>query len=340
MASLQAKIARGFAGAAVGAAAGWTAAQRSDSRRIRSDPRWESLKRDLGGRRETVRAADGTALSVGAWGPEDAPTVVLIHGWTCAKEFWTLQIQALQGQRRVVAFDLRGHGESDRSAERDYTIETFGEDLEAVLEACVPEGERVLVAGHSLGAMAIVAWAGDHPEQVDERLSAAVLINTGVGDLISESLVVEGMPDRFAQIQRFSGELFMKVSAPLPAISTALSHRIVRHVALGPDATPGEVAFCERLVLSCPDDVRGAVGGTLTRIDLRESLDSLKVPTLVVSGECDRFTPPVHAREMAEELPDLIELVEIPRSGHMSPVEASGRVSELLEELAGVPARA
>lgn len=336
MASLQGKIARGVAGAALGAAAGWAATQRSDLKRIRSDGRYEDLHHEFGGRRETVTAADGTQLSVGIWGSDDAPTVVLVHGWTCAKEFWTLQIQALSEQRRVVAVDLRGHGHSERSKERDYTIETFAEDFDAVLEACVPEGERVLVAGHSLGAMTIVAWAGDYPEKVEGRISAAVLVNTGVGDLISGSLVVDGMPDRLAQIQRFGGELFMKVSAPIPAISTPLSHRIVHYVALGPDASPAEVAFCEQLVLSCPDDVRGAVGGTLTRIDLRESLACLKVPVLVICGECDRLTPPVHAQQVAEELPDLIDLVELPRSGHMSPIECPETVNEMLGELAGV----
>lgn len=285
-------------------------------------------------------AADGTELSVGIWGPEDAPTVVLIHGWTCAKEFWSLQIQALRDHRRVLAFDLRGHGHSARSKERDYTIETFADDLESVLAACVPEGERVLLAGHSLGAMTIVAWAGDYPERLDERVSAAALINTGVGDLISESLVVEGMPDRLSRVQRFGGELFMRASTPLPAISTPITHRIVHHVALGPDASPAEVAFCEQLVLSCPDDVRGAVGGTLTRLDLRQSLASLTVPSLVICGECDRLAPPLHAREMAEELPDLIDLVELPGSGHMSPVESSEKINEMLGELAGAPSPA
>ncbi len=318
--------------------AGWIAAQRADSRAIDNDPRLGPLFAEFGGRRSSVRADDGTALWVRTFGPEDAPTVIFIHGWTCSAEFWKLQIAALEGERRIVAFDLRGHGQSERPPSGNYSIETFGRDLDAVMRACVPEGERALLVGHSLGAMTIVAWAGAHPEVVDERVSAAILINTGVGDLISRSMVVTGFPGGIAQLERFTGEILLRARAAIPTFSAPVLHRIIRRFVLGRRATPAEVAFCERLVLSCPAEVRGAVGGTLTESALEAALGRLTVPALVIAGSEDKLTPPENAREMAELLPEVLDLIEISESGHMSPVEFPDRVSDLVAELAGTHA--
>ena len=76
-----------------------------------------------------------------------------------------------------------------------------------------------MLIGHSLGAMTIVAWAGAHPEKVDARVASAVLLNTGVGDLISESLVVEGLPDGLAGLERFAGEAVLRARAPIPTFT-------------------------------------------------------------------------------------------------------------------------
>lgn len=285
-----------------------------------------------------MRAADGTALWVHTFGPDDAPTIVFVHGWTCAAEFWKLQVEALKGERRVVAFDLRGHGQSERPPGRNYSIETFAADLDAVLEATVPKAERAMLVGHSLGAMTIVAWAGGHPDRVDQRVSSAVLLNTGVGDLISESLVVEGLPGGFDRLLRLFGQGVLRARAPIPSSTAPISHRVIGQFVVGPDASPAEIAFSEQLVLSCPADVRSAVGGTLSRLDLKQALAELRAPTLVIAGELDKLTPPAHAHQMAELLPDVLDVIEVPNSGHMTPIEFPERVNGLLAELAGTHA--
>lgn len=329
----------GAGGALAALAIGWAATQRRDRVAIRSDPNYEPLFADLVGPYESVEAEDGTRLAARVFGPEGAPTIVFAHGWTCSDEFWKLQVAALRGERRLVTYDQRGHAESERARNGDYSIETFGHDLQAVLEALVPEGERALLVGHSLGAMTIASWAGLHRSSVDDRAAAVVLCNTGVGDLISEALVTEGLPGGFGRLQRIAGELALRARAPVPAFSTPLTYRLMAHAVLGPSATPAQVAFCERLVLDCPAAVRGAVGGTLSRLDLFESLAAVTVPALVIAGESDRLTPPPHAHRMAEALPDVIDVVEIPGSGHMSPVELPGQVNDLIAEMAGTRAQ-
>jgi pimeloyl-ACP methyl ester carboxylesterase len=310
----------------------WAATLRADRRAVAADSAGVALRRELGGERMTVVAADGTELAVTVHGPSDAPTLVLVHGWTCAQRFWTLQIQALRSETRVVTYDLRGHGDSARAASGDYSIDAFASDLDAVLRATVPAGERSVVAGHSLGGMTIVAWAGQHADEVRERLSAAALINSGMGDLITESLVVR-TPTALKRLQGALGRAFLSARAPLPRSTTPVSHRVIRRLALSPAASPAAVAFCEELVLSCANDVRAACGGTLSELDMYEAVSRLAVPTVIVAGAADRLTPPVHSEKLAETLPVLVGEVLIPNAGHMSPVSDAEHVNEALRGL-------
>ena len=152
----------------LGAAAADYAARRRTARLIASDPELAVLDAPLSGRPQRIRSADGTTLYAEVFGREDAPTIVLIHGWTEAIPVWTYQLQALASDYRIVAFELRGHGRSDRAASGDYSLARFGDDVDAVLASCVRGGELAVLAGHSLGAMSIVAWAERH----DVRLRA------------------------------------------------------------------------------------------------------------------------------------------------------------------------
>lgn len=328
---------RGRVGVALGASAlaggTWLAVRQLDRGHIRSDPEYPRLFAPLDGRTVPVTAPDGTALNVQVFGPDGAPTLVLTHGWTCALRFWTYQIQDLTPAFRVVAWDLRGHGGSARAASGDYSIDAFGDDLQAVLEATVPDGERAVLAGHSMGGMTIVSWAGRHRAEVECRAGAVALVSTGMGDLMSESLVVR-TPERFSNLNERVGTLLLASQAPLPKTPTPLAFRLVRYTALSPAATPAQVAFSERLVLDCPTDVRAACAGTLTHLDLRERIQCVTPPTAVLVGERDKLTPPVHAKRMEETLPAASELVEVPRYGHMLPLEAHEQVTGVLRDLA------
>src|SRR5262249_48150064 len=156
------------------------------------------------------------------------------------------QIQDLSKDFRVVAYDARGHGESEPAQGDDYRIESFCDDLGTVLEATVPAGQKAVVAGHSLGGMTIVGWAGRHPEEVAERPAAAALVATGMGDLISETLVVR-TPDLFDPISSYVGEAILSARGPLPSSPRPLVLRAIKYATMGPNATPAEVAFCEEI---------------------------------------------------------------------------------------------
>jgi len=278
-----------------------------------------------------VISGDGTRIHAERFGPADGLPVVLAHGWTENLTYWIHVIRELSGRGfQVVAYDLRGHGHSGGAG--DYSVARFGEDLEAVLELVVGDGQRALIVGHSLGAMSIAAWAHDH--DVERRVGAAALLNTGVGDLMAESLIVPIPRLARAINERVAVHGFLGSRAPLPRFSSPISHAIIRWIAFGPSATPAQVAFYERMLLAMPPSARADVGIAISEIDLYDALPRLTVPTIVVAGEADRLTPPSHAKRIAEMLPALERLIILPETGHMAPLERPQEINQALTALA------
>jgi pimeloyl-ACP methyl ester carboxylesterase len=307
-------------------------AQRRHTRRVAADPERAILEVPLRGRPLTARSSDGTDLHAEVFGPDDAETLVLIHGWTEALRYWVYEIRELSDQFRIVAYDLRGHGDSGRAAGDDYSLARLGDDLEAVLEATVPSGERAVVAGHSLGGMSIAAWAERH--DVSRRVSGAGLLFTGLGGLVGGQLIVHVPRFARALAAPVAKHAFLGARVSLPRVSTPVSYAAVRYFAFGPTATPAQVAFFERMLVACPPDVRAKTGLAMQDMDLYHVLPRFAIPTLVMAGENDRLTPPSHARRIAAELPDSYELIVLPDTGHMGPLERPVEVSDALRRLA------
>jgi pimeloyl-ACP methyl ester carboxylesterase len=318
--------------AAFGAVAAGAAIQRRHLRAIAHDEDYRRLRAPLDGRPLRITSADGTELHAQAFGPDDAHTVVLAHGWTEQLAFWGPVIGRLRAQGlRVVAYDLRGHGRSRPAAAGDYALERFGEDLEAVLAATGAGGDRepATVAGHSLGAMSIAAWAEHH--EPPARARAAALINTGLGDLLTGHLLLP-------QVARFlnhpwASRAILGSRAPVPPFSTPLQLAAIRYAAFGPAATRGDVAFYERMLIDTPPDARAAVGVALSSMDLWHAVANITIPTVVIAGANDRLTPPAHAHRITQALPFPAGLVELPETGHMSPLERPREVAEALHRL-------
>ena len=279
-----------------------------------------------------VHSEDGTELHVETYGPDDAPTLLLVHGWTCAIRFWNAQIRALAREFRVVAFDLRGHGRSAPAAGGDYHPDAFAADVAAVLEAVLRPAEKAVVVGHSLGAMSVAAWARRFPGHVPERAAAVAMLSTGLGDLVTVSHIV-GVANRFSALKRPVGGRLLGVGLPVPKRAGRALTRAVQYVALSPDASPEQVAACEEMFRSCKGAVRGACGAQLARLDLHDAAAALTVPTLVLVGARDKLTPAAHAVRLAESLPALTEMVVLPLVGHMTPIESPGEVTGHLSKL-------
>ena len=310
----------------------WVVVHRHDRERVVADPEYARLSEKLEGRPVLVTSDDGTVLYAEVHGPDDAPTIVLSHGWACSRSVWQYQVQALRGEFRVVTYDQRGHGRSERAAAGDYSTDALAADLRAVVRLCVPDGERTLLVGHSMGAMAVVAWADEYPQDVDQRLAGAVLANTCMAGLVRQAKLVVTVA-ALGRLKEAVGRSLLGKPLWVPNTPMPVMLRAVKYVALGPDASPAQAAFCEQMFLDCHADVRAGFGATLSDLDQHHAIASLRVPVVVIVGKEDRVTPPRQARRLSEALPDA-ELVELRGVGHMAPLEAHAAVTKHIEALA------
>lgn len=329
---------------AVGAAAGLAAERYAVGRsRLRPDPEarepFFALPVD---RVRRVIADDGLPLhveEVGPEGPVRGPTVVFAHGYTQQLAVWHYQRQALAADNpgRLVFYDQRSHGKSGRSAPERSTIDQLGRDLLSVLAACAPDGPIVLV-GHSMGGMSIMALAEQHPDLFGSRVVGVALLSTSTGRLAE---VVFGLP---TLVRPVSSRLLPFLTRGMRAqprvfergrrLGTDLAFLISRSWAFGSrDVSPALVEFVERMTASTPVEVIAEFYDTFTDHDKLEALAVLdRVETVVLVGSKDKLTPPDHSRVMAAALPSA-QLVVVEGAGHMVQLERAPLVTLHLRAL-------
>jgi pimeloyl-ACP methyl ester carboxylesterase len=283
-----------------------------------------------------VRARDGVRLHTEVFGPEDGYPIVLAHGITCAIRVWAYQIADLSQDYRVIAYDHRGHGRSSVPPRRDgYSLDHLAADLDAVLEATLSPGERAVIAGHSMGGIAITSWSERYPDRVPERADAVALINTTTGDLLRHVNVLP-VPPTFADARvRAAGTVLRTFGgAPLIRAADRPSRRFVSTVAVGRDADPAVADFVFELFNDTPPAGRG--GWARVLVDgfgpRHIGLKNLTVPTLVIGSQKDRLLPIVASRRIAATAPNLARFVEL-SGGHCAILERPDEVNEQLRWL-------
>lgn len=317
-----------LAGAAVAGSAATTLVR---SRRI--DAASERRRSGENGRALSVAASDGTRLRVRVHGPEEAPAIVFAHCWTGTQELWHKQVAELADDYQVIVYDQRGHGLSEEAGRLGYTLDALAEDLDSVLDATTEEGEPVMIAGHSMGAMTIFAWAGRNRGEVGSRVRSAVICSTGVNSLTAESAVLGAWPAAFSTVQGRITDGVLGAPLTVRTMPVPLARAAVRYMALGPDARGEDVELTLRMLYDCTPRARAGFGNAMARMDLDHAVDALDVPVIVVTGEQDLMTPLGHAERIVAGL-DEAKLRVDPDAGHMTPLESPELVNAAIRELA------
>jgi pimeloyl-ACP methyl ester carboxylesterase len=288
-----------------------------------------------------VRAPDGTRLHTEVFGPENGYPIVLAHGITCAIRVWAYQLAELATDYRVIAFDHRGHDRSGVPRRAGYSLAHLASDVDAVLEATLAPGERAVIAGHSMGGIAIAAWSDRYRHKVEARADAVALINTTTGDLLREIRLLP-VPAPFAPVRVLGARALVNIfgSFTVPPAVRRATREMISMLAVGADAEPEVGALIYELFNATSPAGRGGCGKALVDVLQRRhiNLAGLTVPTLVIGSERDRLTPLVQARRIAAAAPNLVDLVVLP-GGHCSmlerPAEVNRELRALAESLAG-----
>ena len=296
-------------------------------------------------REYTVTADDGIKLSVEELDPVDggAPelTVILIHGYTLDRRSWLYQRDALAHSTaprvRVVLYDHRSHGRSGRSPRAACTFKQLGRDLHEVIRVAAPEG-RIVLIGHSLGGMTIMALAEDHPELFAERVRGVAFLNTSAGD-IGRS----GPPKPFLSRRNPVMPLARRLSRWEPSaravdrgreISRNLTWSLTRKLAFGGEAVdPALVELMYLMIRATPFEVMTDFLKQFGAHNRYAALAGLQyAKALVLGADGDRLIQFQHSEAIAALLPDA-ELVQVEGSAHVTMLEQPKRVNEHLMDL-------
>src|SRR6516225_489182 len=328
----------GAAGLVVGATAAGAgavvAAERIAVNRLRGrpGPAGEAFG-SLRGLELTVLAEDGVPLHVEINGPDTAAmTIIFCHGYTVNQDCWH--------------FQRRDHGRSGRSAEGSGSIGQLGTDLKAVIDAAAPGTGPVVLVGHSMGGMTIMALADQYPEMFGTKVAGAVLISTAARGLDSGSpwmpapirpALTRALPTVLNGAAKGKRAILVERGR---RVSTDLAFLTTRLIGFGDgDVSPDTVAFLEQMIRDTPIEVVARFCQALLAYDLRDSLPVLgTVPVTVVVGEKDRLIAARLGIELAAEIPGA-QLIWISGAGHAlileRPDEVNRAITELLARVAG-----
>jgi pimeloyl-ACP methyl ester carboxylesterase len=289
---------------------------------------------------EIVEPTDGVDLPVEFTPPGVTlgaePTLIFVHGFCLDMGTFHFQRRELSraGDYRMVFYDQPGHGRSSRLDHGEYTLAMLGQALKDVLDATVESGPVVLI-GHSMGGMSIMALAETHPDLFGTLVQGVVLISTSAGKLDD---VTFGMP---AVLTRFSRQLLPLVTHTGRATgtvidaarraSTDLAWMLTRKYGFGTKRpSPALVSYVERMNGRTSTEVVARYLRALYTHAGYPALEALAaVKVLAVCGDRDALTPLSHSEELVELLPKA-KLVVVPDTGHVALMERPDIVNEAL----------
>jgi pimeloyl-ACP methyl ester carboxylesterase len=308
--------------------------------RARSDEAASEEFGGLRGRELTVLTGDGVPLHVEINGPTAAPlTIIFCHGYTVNQDCWHFQRRDLTGYR-LVFWDQRDHGRSGRSESGSATIDELGADLKAIIDAVAPGKAPVVLVGHSMGGMTIMALAVQQPELFGSKVVGAVLISTAARGLEGGSPWMPA-PLRPAICRALPGVLNGAAKGKRAVLVERGRQASVDLAFLGTwligfgdsEVSPSTVAFLERMVRATPIEVVARFCQALLACDMRDALPILgRVPVTVVVGEKDRLIAPRLGIELAMEIPGS-QLVWVPGGGHALILERPRLVNDAIAGL-------
>ncbi|MDE9365578.1 alpha/beta hydrolase [Luteipulveratus sp. YIM 133132] len=273
-----------------------------------------------------MTAPDGARLSTYVHTPrglaDDAPTVVLAHGWVLTYRSWlpVVRLLADRGDVRVVAWDQRGHGASTYAGgslrPRGESIRALGDDLATVVDAVVPAASSLVLGGHSMGGMTVMAFAGRHPEVFADRVRRVLLASTAIGGLRGPGLPFE--------------RRVMALAARVPGRPSRLMSTRSARRQFGTVAAAADVAATRAMLGAARLGTYGTYYGALMDHDESEAASVLaQVPVTVVVGTRDILTPRTLGERIAEAVPGA-ELQVIEGVGHMTPYEVPDQLAAAL----------
>jgi pimeloyl-ACP methyl ester carboxylesterase len=309
------------AGAAAGLAGAAYAIERAVVAGVRRRPDPDADKALVPPFDEAVRYPSHDGGSVYTIGRGKGPPIVFSHGVTLSTRVWVKQFELLPDQGfRCIGFDHRGHGDSE-CGDSGHSIANLAEDVRTVLERM--DLRDAILVGHSMGGIALQAFASHYPEVAAERVRGMVLMSTLAKTYLSGASWLRKMFERLTGGGPSAGDLMTQQNLGF----------FLARVGFGRDPQPSHVELVREMIAACPKAASQEAVTALIGLDMTEELPEIRVPTLVLSGSADVIAPPAQGRRIAELIPDA-RLEVFKGAGHMLMLERTDDVNALISEFA------
>jgi len=233
-------------------------------------------------------------------GPREAPVIIFIHGFPFNKSMWNSQVEALLDNHRVIAYDIRGHGNTV-SGDEDFSIELFVSDLLSLMD--VLKIDQAMLCGLSLGGYIALNAIENFPK----RFNALILSDTNcIADtpeakekrmIAIESIEKHG-------VEQYAEESVKNLFAPESFVTS--KEKIL--------------AVKEMIRKTSTQSLTNTLVALSNRKETCSKLAEIKVPVLILVGEDDQITPPAAARLMQKKIKGS-NLNVIEHAGHLSNIE-------------------
>jgi 3-oxoadipate enol-lactonase len=265
--------------------------------------------RNLGN--EIKKTVNHLTISYYDEGEEKAPVIIFIHGFPFNKSTWEKQIDALKINYRVIAYDVRGHGNSD-AGEEDFSINLFVKDLLNFMGAL--NIDKTILCGLSMGGYIALNAIENYPE----RFNALVLSDTNcTADTPEakqkrlkaiESIKKEG-------VEKFADESIKNLFAPESFTTKEI-----------------EIASIRAMIVSTSkQSLYKTLRAFYERKETCSKLQNINVPVLIMVGKEDNITPPDAAEFIHEKINgSILKIIE--HAAHLSNIENPGEFNKQLME--------
>lgn len=250
----------------------------------------------------------------------EGPDLIFIHGLSGCWQNWLEQLPHFARDHRVIAVDLPGFGQSEMPAE-EISISGYADTIDALMTELGVDSARIV--GNSMGGFIAAEMAFSYPERV-ERLVLAAAAGISITNLYRRPMLTAARAGTAVGYFRMTRRREVVVRPRLRHIALAA---VVRHPAL---IHPGLVHEFTRGV-EAPGPVPAL--DALMTYDIRDRLEEITCPTLLVWGEKDLLVPVADAEEFERRIPDARK-VSLEDTGHLPQIERAGRFNrELLSFL-------
>jgi 3-oxoadipate enol-lactonase len=234
------------------------------------------------------------------------PSLVFIHGWAASHRFWKHQIHFFAKSNQVIAYDLRGHGASEKP-EKGYQVSDHVHDLERLLEA--NHVSQPALVGHSLGGMIALQYTLEHPKSP----RALILVGTSPRPVAS----------RMRSIQFNILRLIIRLSRKRAA-------KFTEKELFAPNVDPELVNWVNTESLRTPTHVILEILEDVKDFDVSSRLSEIDVPTLLLAGEFDTAVEPNMTDQIQMSLPKAkIQLIS--NAGHNCMLEQYSQFNSVMD---------